>query len=123
MAPVFAYSQEISHEWERRATLRDHARGRVPADELCDADFLLRAAAEFHGTPSPRPCPICGGTMSDVTWVYGDNLGRRSGTARNAEEIDALAAEVGPITVHVVEVCPHCRWNHLLKEVTASPVV
>ncbi|WP_288832631.1 DUF5318 family protein [uncultured Corynebacterium sp.] len=120
---MFAYSREISHEWQRRTTLREYARGRVPADALCDADFLLRAAAEFHGAPSPRPCPICGSEMRDVSWVYGDALGRRSGTARDDSEIDALVAEVGPITVHVVEVCLHCRWNHLLREMTASPVV
>ncbi|WP_414646315.1 DUF5318 family protein [Corynebacterium sp. UBA2622] len=120
---MFAYDCEISHEWERRATLREYMRGRVPADELCDADFLLRAAARYHGVPSDRPCPVCGREMSVVAWVYGDNLGRRSGTARSEEEIDALVGEVGPITVHTVEVCVHCRWNHLLREVTASPVV
>ncbi|WP_342318652.1 DUF5318 family protein [Corynebacterium mayonis] len=123
LAPMFAYSQEISHEWQRRVTLRDYRRGNISREEICDADFLLCAAAEHHGAESARPCPICGKTMRVVTWVYSEKLGRRSGTARHDEEIDALVTEVGPITVHFVEVCSHCRWNHLLKEVTASPVV
>ncbi|MDY5785467.1 DUF5318 family protein [Corynebacterium sp.] len=120
---MFAYTREISHELQRRATLQAYARDAVDKDFVCDADFLLRAAAQHHGVDSPRPCPICEKTMRVVAWVYGENLGRRSGTARSAEEIDALVAEVGSITVHQVEVCTHCRWNHLLKELTASPVV
>ncbi|SDM00709.1 hypothetical protein SAMN04488535_1544 [Corynebacterium mycetoides] len=120
---MFAYTREVSHEWLRRTLLREFHAGRVPVDEVCDADFLLRAAAEYHGHDAPRPCPICGKTMREVSWVYGDNLGRRSGTARSEEEIGRLVDEVGPITVHVVEVCPHCRWNYLLREVTAAPVV
>ncbi|WJY69057.1 DUF5318 family protein [Corynebacterium auris] len=120
---MIAYSQEISHEWQRRTLLREFNQGRVPVDAICDADFLLRAAAQFHGTDSARPCPVCERDMREVLWVYGDNLGRRSGTARSAEEVEALVAEVGPITVHVVEVCQHCSWNHLLREVTAAPVV
>lgn len=121
--PTYAYTQEISHEWQRRNVLREHARGNVSREEICDADFLLRAAARFHGVDSDRPCPICGSQMRVVSWVYGDNLGRRSGTARSNEEIAQLVDEVGPITVHLVEVCLNCRWNHLLKEVTATSVV
>ncbi|WKD58347.1 hypothetical protein CAPI_09120 [Corynebacterium capitovis DSM 44611] len=123
MARVFAYSQEVSHEWRRRATLREFREGLLPLDELCDADFLLKAAARFHGEPSPRPCPICGKELRVVKWVYGDRLGRRAGTARQDDEIEQLVAEFGPISVHFVEVCPHCSWNHLLKEVTATPVM
>lgn len=61
--------------------------------------------------------------MQEVKWVYGEKLGRRTGTARSQEEIERMVEEVGPITVHFVEVCPACKWNHLLKEVTAVPIV
>ena len=91
---------------------------------MCIRDsFLFRAAAQHHGEDSARPCPVCGEAMRDVRWVYSEKLGRRTGTARNEEEIDRLVAEVGTLTVHVVEVCPACKWNHLLQEVTAVPVV
>ncbi|OFP38010.1 hypothetical protein HMPREF2990_02070 [Corynebacterium sp. HMSC071B10] len=119
---VFAYRYEISHEWARRQTLRDFHAGRLLLSDVCDADFLLRTASEFHGTPAERPCPICGGEMRDVKWVYGDALGRRANTARSEDEIDRLVAEVGPITVHFVEVCPECKWNYLCKAFTACPV-
>lgn len=120
---MFGYTHELSHEWERRTTVRDFHAGLLPIDAICDADFLLKAAAEHHGADSERPCPICERTMQVVTWVHGERLGRRSNTARSEEEIDRMVAEVGPITVHFVEVCRHCGWNYLLKEVTAAPVV
>lgn len=119
---MFRLSAEVSHEWERRTTLRDYHAGRIPKEELCDADFLLKAAAEHHGTDSARPCPICKGVMQDVLWIYGDNLGRRSGTARSEAEIDEITGQVGLITVHRVEVCRRCGWNHLLTEARAEPV-
>ena len=122
MAAMFTYQHEVSHEWQRRAALRAYHAGHIPKEELCDADFLLRAAAEHHGEASKRNCPICGLDMREVRWVYSEKLGRRTGTARSEAEIDTLVGEVGPITVHKVEVCPHCHWNHLLQEWTATPV-
>ena len=90
---MFGYTHELSHEWERRTTLRDFQAGLVLIDAICDADFLLKAAAEHHGADSDRPCPICESTMQVVTWVHGERLGRRSNTARSEEEIDRLVAE------------------------------
>lgn len=92
-------------------------------DDACDADFILRAAAEHHGTDAGRDCPVCGAALREVKWVYSEKLGRRTGTARSTEEIERMVGEVGPVTVHFVEVCRSCKWNHLLKEVTAAPVV
>lgn len=123
IAQMFVYEGEVSHEWRRRHALCELNAGRMRIDDACDADFILRAAAEHHGTASPRPCPICGAELREITWVYSEKLGRRTGTARSAEEIDRMVHEVGPITVHFVEVCRDCKWNHLLKEVTAVPVV
>lgn len=122
MGRVFAYRYEVSHEWARRTTLRDLRQGKITLDDVCDADFLLRTASQYHGAKADRPCPICGAELREVKWVYGENLGRRANTARSAKEIDQLVAEAGPITVHFVEVCLECKWNHLRKAVTAVPV-
>lgn len=121
LGAMFHFESEVSHEWERRAVLRDFRAGRVRREELCDADFLLKAAGRHHGVDSVRPCPICENVMRDVLWIYGDNVGRRSGTARSAEEIDSIVAQAGPVTVHRVEVCDRCGWNHLLTESQAVP--
>lgn len=111
----------ISHAWERAAALRDLRAGRRSRDELCDADFLLRAAAEHHGIVTQRECPVCAEPLYLTRWIYGDVLGRRSGSARSPEEISAIVAEVGEITVHTVEVCRKCRWNYLLEAAVARP--
>ena len=119
---MFKLVHIVSHEWERRAVLREFRAGKKSRDELCDADFLLRAAGEHHGVDSDRPCPICESAMRTVLWVYGDNLGRRSGSARREDEIAELIDETGPFTVHTVEVCGNCRWNYLLSTAEAVPV-
>lgn len=115
--PRVAYVHEVSHEWRRRTVLK----GLLLADApRFHADHLLLAAAQHHGRDTDRSCPVCAAPdLREVTWVYSEKLGRRSGTARRDEEIARLVAEVGPITVHFVEVCPRCHWNFLLKEVTA----
>lgn len=123
MCAMVRFVHEVSHEWQRRSTVRSLMQGQLLIDEVCDADFLLRAAAEHHGRDAARPCPVCGKAMREVKWVYSEKLGRRTGTARGDEEIERLVAEVGPLTVHLVEVCTHCKWNHLLKEATAVPGV
>lgn len=119
---MFQLVHTISHEWERRAVLREFRAGKKSREEVCDADFLLRAAGEHHGVDAVRACPICEGNMRNILWVYGDNLGRRSGSARSEVEIAELIDEVGPFTVHKVEVCGTCRWNHLLSTSEAVPV-
>lgn len=99
--------------------LRDVRAGRLAREEVCDADFLLRAAAEHHGWDTGRECPICGGELRDTLWIYGDQLGRRSGSARSSQEIAELTAQGLEFSVHRVEVCLRCRWNHLLETATA----
>ena len=112
----------VSHAWERAAHLRDFRDGRLQRDEICDADFLLRAAATHHGVDSPRPCPICASSMRVTYWIFGDVLGRRAGSARPPAEIAEICTELAArgeeFTVHAVEVCPTCHWNHLLETAT-----
>lgn len=121
MAGVAVYRNEVSHEWERRDLLRRWRAGAVTRAEICDADFLLVTAASHHGRPADRPCPVCGAEdLRVVRWIHGEQLGRMSGTARSDEEIDRIVATGKEATVHTVEVCPRCRWNHLLTAETAT---
>lgn len=111
-----AYSYIVSHEWERAMHLREWRAGLVGRDEICDADFLLRAAATHHGVDADRPCPVCGATLRLTRWVYGEQLGRRAGSARSQDDIAAFVVKEGlEFSVHEVEVCCECRWNHLLR--------
>lgn len=117
---MLVFRNEVSHQWDRRHSLGLWKQGAITTDSLCDADFLLVAAARFHGEPAHRPCPICeDADLRTVYWVYGDELGRASGSARSLEEIGEFAAQGKEFTVHTVEVCAVCKWNHLLRSVTA----
>jgi hypothetical protein len=61
-------------------------------------------------------CPICRKEqLTLVSWVFGDHLGPVSGSARTAEELVMLATRFDEFSVHVVEVCRTCSWNHLVK--------
>lgn len=115
------YRNEISHRFARQDLLRRWRAGEVSREDVCDADFLLVTAARYHGVPAAHPCPVCGSEdLRIVQWIHGEQLGRMSGTARSDEEIAAIVATGTEVTVHTVEVCPACRWNHLLRAVTAT---
>ncbi|AKK12136.1 DUF5318 family protein [Corynebacterium uterequi] len=119
------YRNHVSHQLARAVRLRHLAAGVIHRRDVCDADAVLVSAATFHGDSAGRPCPVCEGDgLRVVRWIYGDTLGRRNGTARREEEIELILTELagvaiprgkdGVVAVHEVEVCPDCRWNHLL---------
>lgn len=117
------YDGEISYQYARRRLLRQIRHGEVPREEACDADRLLITAAQFHGWAAGC-CPVCGeDSLRHMRWVHGDRLGTRSGTARSDAEIVRIVTRCGPVTVHDVEVCTRCRWNHVLSSRTALGVV
>ena len=108
--------QVVDYALRRRAALADVAAGRTPATDACDAGPYLLQAASYHGRPTSTPCPLCRrDEVVHVSWVFGDRLGSASGSARSAEEIAGFADALDEFTVHVVEVCRTCRWNHLVQ--------
>ncbi len=82
--------------------------------EACDADPYLLRAARHHGEATERPCPVCAiPGLVHVTYVFGDELGYRSGRVVASEALPQMAHEHGQFRVYVVEVCAACGWNHL----------
>ncbi len=107
--------QVVDYALQRRALLADVHAGRVGLAAVCDADPYLLRAARFHGEGTSRPCPLCRHEhLVQVSWVFGESLGAASGSARAPAELDGLAARLADFTVHVVEVCGTCNWNHLV---------
>lgn len=117
--PGYVHHQ-ISHQLLRAELLSRFRRGLVRREEICDADFLLRAAARHHGQPWGS-CPVCERPMALTRWVYGEDLGRRAGSARSEAEIAEFAAEGLSFSVHAVEVCPQCGWNHIVATGEINP--
>lgn len=122
LVPVATYTNPVSHLLERAHTLRGLRIGTINRDEACDASFLLRTAATFHGIKSADPCPVCSSKeLRKVLWVHGEELGRATNSARSEEEIERLADSGLRFGVHTVEVCPACGWNHILATRDVGP--
>jgi hypothetical protein len=113
----------------KRALVRQVTRGAVPVTDVCDAHPELLRAARNVGTTTSRTCPICRladdradvavdetNTLRVVTYVFGDDLKRKSGiVVWTREELGQLAAAHRSFTAYVVECCLVCGWNHLVE--------
>lgn len=108
--------QVVDYALQRKSRLAEVYAGRTGVAEVCDASPYLLRAAKFHGLTSSERCPICRKEqVTIVSWVFGEKLGQVSGSARTNEEIQRLAASQEEFSVHVVEVCRTCSWNHLVQ--------
>lgn len=105
----------VDYALQRRALLADLHAGRVSLTDVCDAGPYLLRAARFHGEATDQTCPVCRKErLTLVSWIFGDALRQAAGTARRTDELENLAARHHDFSVHVVEVCRSCRWNHLV---------
>ena len=107
--------QVVDYALQRRALLAEVHAGRVGVAEVCDASPYLLRAARFHGEATDRTCPVCRKErLTQVSWIFGDELKHAAGSALKPEEIELLANSFGDFSVYVVEVCRTCSWNHLV---------
>lgn len=106
----------VDYALQRRALLSEVASGRRARSEACDAHPYLLLAAKHYGEPVVHPCPVCEHRRQrHVHYVYGTSLGSIAGQAKSVGELAQLAIERDEFDVYVVEVCPDCRWNHLVR--------
>jgi Family of unknown function (DUF5318) len=109
--------QVVDYALRRRALLRDLQVGRVGIHEVCDASPYLRSAAKFHGEPTETVCPVCYREhLTNVHYIYGDELKASAGQARRLAELPVLAMTFREVQIYVVEVCRSCGWNHLIEQ-------
>lgn len=115
---MWSKREEMSYALERRAHLEAMRRPdrALSSFDPCDADPMLIRSALHHGEPSPAKCPVCEGShLLNLNYVFGDQLGQYSGRIKSSEELDEMQDEFGEFRVRVVEVCPDCRWNHMIS--------
>jgi hypothetical protein len=113
---VLTQRQVVDYALQRRALLADVYAGRVGTAAVCDAGPYLLRAARFHGIGTEQQCPVCRKErLTQVWWVFGEELKHVSGSARNPAEVEELAGRFGEFSAHLVEVCRTCGWNHLVQ--------
>lgn len=125
----------VGHDVERARVLREIRLSRRRSHVYFDADLRLINSAEVLGFPAERCCPVCGkDSLRIIRWIYGVELGEKSGTARSVGEIrlviddfvrrfvdfpqDFSQGVSREMSIHTVEVCSLCKWNYLLREDT-----
>jgi len=118
---VLVHRRVVDYALAKRSRLAEVRSGRTSLAQVCDADTYLLRAAQFHGVPTDDSCPICRKEqVTHVSWVFGEHLGRAHGSARTPREISTLESTAQEFTVHVVEVCRTCHWNHLIRSYVAG---
>ncbi len=107
----------IDYRLQRRAVLADVIDGLRSRDDVCDAHPDLVRAGRHIGTPVDDPCPLCDdASLVHVSYVFdGRERGPRSGRAVPRESLSRQVERYGDLTVYTVEVCPTCRWHHLVE--------
>lgn len=111
---MWSQRRVVDYGLAKRAVVRSLHTGRASRVDVCDAQpYLLRAARHF-GEPTERLCPVCEReNVTNVTYVYGDALGRHAGQAKVTSELVSMAHDYDEFRVYVVEVCQGCSWNYL----------
>lgn len=115
---MWSRREELSFALQRRARLESLRRpGRsLYDDDPCDAEPILITSALHHGEPSDEECPVCASErLCTLNYIFGDQLGQFSGRIKSSDELSELQDQVGEFKVRVVEVCPDCGWNFLIR--------
>jgi hypothetical protein len=106
----------VDYRLARNAVVRDVHLGRVPRHEVCDAHPELLRAARNVGEVTPEDCPICSAAkIVEVSFVFGPRMPKGGRCLTSPAELVALARRAARLRCYVVEVCPECSWNHLLR--------
>ncbi|MEV0593363.1 DUF5318 family protein [Nonomuraea cavernae] len=111
---MWSQRRVVDYGLAKKAVVRSVRAGRSSPVDVCDAQPYLLRAARHLGEPTERPCPVCEReNVTNVTYVYGDSLGRVAGQAKVMSELVEMAHDYDEFRVYVVEVCQGCSWNHL----------
>lgn len=107
---------EIDYRMARRALISEYRKGRLARHQVCDAHPELVRAAREVGDTIERKCPICEEhPLVLVTYVFGPRLPPHGRCLSAPGELAKLAKRADQLAVYVVEVCPDCSWNHLIR--------
>lgn len=114
--PLTGDGGRVEFRLARNAVVREFQRGRLGRPDLCDAHPELLRAARNVGAAMDEVCPICDDSqLVHVTYVFGARLPTQGRCPASATELERLCRRADPVACYVVEVCPSCAWNHLVR--------
>ena len=106
----------INYRLARGRTILAYKSGEATRSEVCDAQSELMRNARECGEPTGRPCPICAdGEVVEVVYVFGPRLPAAGRCIVTDGDMARIRRRKGNFTAYDVEVCPRCKWNHLLR--------
>jgi len=109
----------VDYSLARRRNLSAALLAATGSSDALDPHPDLLRAAKHHGQPTEASCPWCRSeALVLLRYVYSDELGPFSGRIKSTAELSEMATDFGFLDVYVVEVCPDCHWNHLLRSYT-----
>src|SRR5271167_1607777 len=116
-----ALGADVDYRLARNAVVSEFNKGRLSRLDVCDAHPELLRAARNVGVPRQEECPICAETnLVHVTYVFGARLPAHGRCPATATELARLCRRSDEVACYVVEVCPHCAWNHLARTYPAG---
>lgn len=107
---------QIDYRLVRKHVVDEFKRGRLSRLDVCDAHPELLRAARNVGTESIQECPICEDSQIVlVSFAFGPKLPAHGRCIVSRQELTRLSRRPDQSTCYVVEVCPMCSWNHLVR--------
>lgn len=106
----------IDYRLARERTVRAYMSGEATRSEVCDAQSELMRNANACGSSLDQVCPICHDSdVVQVTYVFGPRLPAAGRCLVTDADLQRIRRSEGEFIAYDVEVCPKCRWNHLLR--------
>jgi len=106
----------IDYRLARERAVMAYKSGEATLSEVCDGQSELMRNARECGRLTDVTCPICRDHKTvEVTYVFGPRLPAAGRCMVTDADWERIRRRTGEFTAYDVEVCPSCRWNHLLK--------
>ncbi|MGC8464288.1 MAG: DUF5318 family protein [Acidimicrobiales bacterium] len=106
----------VEYRLARNAVVSQFRKGRLSRLDVCDAHPELLRAARNVGAAAEEACPVCDAeSMVDVTFVFGARLPAGGRCVASSAELARYHRRKDPVVCYVIEVCPQCAWNHLVR--------
>ena len=112
---------DVEYRLARQAVIDYWKNGKIERENLCDAQPMLRRNAIHCGVSVEECCRICDvGEVYYVTYVFGPRLPAHGRCISTKGELQRLDDRKTQLSAYVIEVCPDCGWNHLVRIASLS---